>query len=52
MSPNTKVQYLLQIIVSMWMATFSFMVIALTWALFYLQEPRDRKGPGINLKEL
>ena len=26
--------------------------IALTWALFYLQESRDEKRPGINLKEL
>lgn len=52
MSPDTKIQYLFQIIVFLWMVTFGFMVNLLIWALFNLQESKNRKRPGINLKEL
>ena len=52
MSRNPNLLLLYQTLVAFLAMAFLAMSIATAWTLFYLQEPRDRRGPGINLKEL
>lgn len=49
-SPN--IQFLYQVILIIWTLILVSMGIILVWALFNLQEPNNRKRPGINLKEI
>jgi hypothetical protein len=49
-SPN--IQFLYQIILAIWTLTFVSMGLILVWTLINLQEPKNRKRPGINIKEI
>lgn len=51
MARKPNILFLYQTFVAFWMLTFVSMGFVMAWALFYFQEPEDRKGPGINLKE-
>ena len=52
MEQDTRMLYLFQTTISLWVLALGFMV--LVWALTSLsqQEPRKLKRPGLNLKEL
>jgi hypothetical protein len=55
MARNLNVLFLFQMSVAFWMLLFvsvGFVAVCAVWALFYLQESRDRKRPGISLREL
>ncbi len=52
MARNLNLLFLYQTFVAFLALTFVSIGFATAWAIFLLQEPRDRKGPGFNLKEL
>lgn len=52
MARNPNSLFLYQALIAFWILTFVSMGFVFVWALFYLQEPKDRKRPGINLKEI
>jgi hypothetical protein len=52
MARNMNILFLYQILVVLWMSACVSVYIALGFALFNLEEPGERKRPGINLKAL
>ena len=52
MARNMNILFLYQILVVLWMSACVSVYIALGFALFNLEEPSERKRPGINLKAL
>ncbi len=52
MARNQHTLFRYQAFVAFWMLTLVSIGFVTAWALFYLQEPRDERRPGINLKEL
>jgi len=52
MTFNSKALYLFPVLISLWMAAFGCMVLALIGMLFYLRECDGKRSPGINIKEL
>jgi len=47
-----NILFLYQILVVLWMSTCVSLCFTIGFALFNLQEPVERKRPGINLKAL
>jgi hypothetical protein len=52
MDHNYHSLFLYQTIVALWTLTFVSIGFVITWTLIQFQEPKDRKRPGINIKEL
>ena len=52
MARNPNTLFLYQAFVAFCIAIFVFMSFVTALALFYLQESKDSRKPGINLKEL
>jgi hypothetical protein len=52
MEQNNKIQFLLQTGFSLWILSFTFMVLVWSWTQFSQQESSRGKRPGLNLKAL
>ena len=52
MARNHNLLFLYQTFVACLALTLASIGFATAWALFLIQEPKDRKGPAFNLKEL
>lgn len=51
MARNTNILFIYHACLTLWTLTVVGMGLVITWSIFYLQEPRGKKRPGINIKE-
>ena len=52
MERNLNILFFFQIFVALCVLMYVSLGFVMTWLLFYLQVSKDKKRPGINIKEL
>ncbi len=52
MAKNLNTLFLYHVALAVCLLTFVTLGFVITWAILFLQQPNERKRPGINIREL